>query len=195
MSNSTVQTSDLAPLLTYSFPHAICFAVLMVLWPVLCCCCACPGKRSGDLEKHPACDCCRKKHKEMYTRLELKWTSYALIIATIVALAGSMGGILKGPEVAAHYNNTACRMIAALDDTENGRVSDDGETFFIGLNPLASQMLSFNSKLNTFYTQAQNVSFGCMVVLQRSQHHKHCWNEHPVAGSSPVQQLLQRRLF
>lgn len=93
----------------------------------------------------------------MYTRLELKWTSYILVLATIVAMAGSLGGLLKGTEVTAHYNNTACRMVAALDDLQNGRVSDDGETFFVGLNPLADQLLSFNSKLNTFYTQSQNV--------------------------------------
>ena len=93
----------------------------------------------------------------MYTRIELKWTSYILVVATIVSLAGSLGGLLKGTNVISHSNNTACRMVAVLDDVENGRVSDDGETFFIGLNPLAGQLTSLNSKLNTFYTQSQSV--------------------------------------
>jgi hypothetical protein len=61
----------------------------------------------------------------MYTRFELKWTGYVLILATIVCIAGSLGGLLKGSEVVSHYNNTAFRMVAVLDDVENGRLDDD----------------------------------------------------------------------
>lgn len=93
----------------------------------------------------------------MYTRFELKWTSYVLILVTLVCVGGSVSGLMKGSEVIGHFNNTGCKVVAIFDDTLYGRVSDDGESFFIGMEPLATSLDLFNSKINTFYTQSSNV--------------------------------------
>lgn len=88
-----------------------------------------------------------------------------------MCLAGSISGLLKGPEVFSHYNNTLCKLGALMDDTVNGRVSDDGETFFIGLDPMGTQLLSLNSKLSTFYTQSQNVRKIVILVFYKCKHY------------------------
>jgi hypothetical protein len=62
----------------------------------------------------------------MYTRFELKWTSYILILVTLLCIGGAVSGLVKGPDVISHYNNTACKMVTIIDDTIYGRVSDDG---------------------------------------------------------------------
>jgi len=47
-----------------------------------------------------------------------------------------------------------------MDILTNGKISNDGNSFFLGLNSLSSALNTFSdsSKLNTFYTQSNNVN-------------------------------------
>lgn len=47
-----------------------------------------------------------------------------------------------------------------MDILTNGKISNDGNSFFLGLNSLSGALNTFSdsSKLNTFYTQSNNVN-------------------------------------
>ena len=129
-------------------PHAVALLVLLLIWPGLCCCCVWP-------EKYPVCRKFRKPEKEMYGKCELKWPAYLAIFIYLLVCVSAAAALSGGPNVTNDYSNIGCQVMAVADDTLNGRISPtDDSAFFVGISPLYSELTSFDSGLNTFFTSS-----------------------------------------
>jgi hypothetical protein len=77
----------------------------------------------GYAERHPVCRKCRKPGKEMYSKLELKWTAYCALFFYLAVMAGGILGVIKGADIVYSFNDLGCKTAAVADDTLNGRLS------------------------------------------------------------------------
>ena len=107
-----------------------------------------------QVEKNPSCKKCRKPEKEMYKACELKWTAYFSVIFYLLVAVGSLLAVINASDIVRYYNDIGCKGASLADDIVNGRLSDTvDDRFFVGLTALESALTTYQTDLNTFWTQ------------------------------------------
>ena len=116
-------------------PFLIGFILILVIWPFLCCCCVCPSCCPSK--------CCQKKDEDLYTKCELIWPGVVLIVALLLACVASIVGIFffdlgftRAEGLSNGINNVLCTGFILFDDFNNGNVTEDGQSFFVGITTL-----------------------------------------------------------
>jgi hypothetical protein len=119
---------------------ALGLIVILIQWMCLCCCCCCPSCCPSK--------CCQKDENEQYTKCELYWPSIFLILLLLLIIIVSAMGISKAGTFKEGLGDIQCSLSMMLDDVVNGNLTTTGK-YFIGVEPLITQITTLNSNVNT----------------------------------------------
>ena len=151
----TILTTILSPFITFAGPFLVGFVIILFLWIGLCCCC-CAGCCCTCSK------CCKKNpdqvHQE-YTKCELYWPTIVLILAILLTLVAGVVGLTKAGDMQSSTNAVACSLAITLDDLINGNVTTAG-TFFIGINPLYTEMINLNNNMGDISGNLSSIGTG-----------------------------------
>ena len=94
----------------------------------------------------------------MYTACELKWTAYFTVIFYLVVVIGGVLAAINGSAIVKHWSDIGCKGAALADDIINGRLSPTvDDRFFVGISPLSSALTTYQTDIDTFWVQNENV--------------------------------------
>ena len=133
-------------------PFVVGLAAIIVLSPFILCCCACPGSCPVK--------CCRKNEDEQYTKCELYWPVGVLLAALLLCMGACIAGFSQSETIPNTMQSVSCATSIIFDDVINGNVTQDGSSFFLGLNQLHTQLGNLNGNMSTINTQMQNIQTG-----------------------------------
>ena len=133
-------TSSTTPLGIFIGFFVVGLAIILIQWMCLCCCCCCPSCCPSK--------CCQKDENEQYTKCELYWPTVFLILLLLLVVIVSAIGLSKASTFKDGLSDIQCSLSLMLDDVVNGNVTTSGSSFFIGVDPLITQITALNTSIN-----------------------------------------------
>ena len=122
----------------YAGPFLVGLVVLLFMWPFILCCCICPA--SCPLS------CCRKSSKEMYGNCELLTPLLITTFLMIVCICTSIPSMTRANP---YFSKLECSSSMFLDNILNGNVTEDGQSFFVGMTTMIEQLNFLKGNLTT----------------------------------------------